>query len=270
MALVKMNFESEFLRNNTEISIILPDKPRDLNPKQFYGNGKKYPVLWLLHGTYGDHTDWVRKSSIEIYARERNLVVVMPSGLNSNYSNWNDFAMGYAMWDYVTEELMPMIYNWYPASDKREDNFISGLSMGGGGALKFAVNHPEKFAAAAILSSAPVDIKNIDVKTANARTLTSIKNAGSLKKYAKSYENVWDKLAKLVDKDVLPRLYFACGTEDFLYERYATFKKYAKKINLDATFEEGPGKHEWRFWDTYIQKALDFFGLPDLSAGNEF
>ena len=102
------------------------------------------------------------------------------------------------MWDYVTEELMPMLYNWYPISDKREDNFIAGLSMGGGGALKFAVNYPDKFAAAAILSSAPRNIREIDLATANARTLTSIKNAGSLEAYANSCENVWDKLGELV------------------------------------------------------------------------
>ena len=270
MALVRMNFESQYLRNNNEISIILPDKPRNLEPAEFYGSGAKYKVLWLLHGTYGDHTDWLRKSSIELYACEKNLAVVMPSALNSNYSNWDDFAIGYSMYDFVTEELMRLIYNWFPISDKREDNYIAGLSMGGGGTIKFAVNYPDKFAAAAILSSAPRNLRAIDLETANARTLTSIKNAGGLEKYADSYENVWDKLAELVGKDVLPRLYFACGTEDFLYERYATFKKYAKKINLDATFEEGPGKHEWRFWDTHIQKALDFFGLPDLSAGNDF
>ena len=103
-----------------------------------------------------------------------------------------------------------------------------------------------------------------------SRTLTSIKNAGSLEAYVNSYENVWDRLAELNGKGVLPRLYSACGTEDFLYQRFADFKSYAQEINLDATFEEGPGKHEWRFWDTYIQKALEFFGLTGHEAGNEF
>ena len=68
MALVHLNFESECLGNNTDVSIILPDKPHGTTPENFYANGKKYPVLWLLHGTFGDYTDWVRKSSIERYA----------------------------------------------------------------------------------------------------------------------------------------------------------------------------------------------------------
>ena len=83
MALVTMNFESEYLYSNHEISIILPDKPRSLTAKEFYSSGKKYKVLWLLHGTFGDHSDWLRKSNIELYACEKDLIVVMPSALNS-------------------------------------------------------------------------------------------------------------------------------------------------------------------------------------------
>ena len=144
MALVQMNFESRYLNNNHEISIILPDMPRDKTPAEFYGSGRKYKVLWLLHGTFGDHSDWIRKSNIELYACEKDLIVVMPSGLNANYANWEHFSIGYNMYDYLTEELMPLIYNWFPASDKREDNFIAGLSMGGSGTLVYALNHPEK------------------------------------------------------------------------------------------------------------------------------
>ena len=65
------------------------------------------------------------------------------------------------MWDYLTEELMPLVYNWFPASSKREDNFIAGLSMGGSGAIQYAVGHPDKFAAAAILSNAPVNVHKL-------------------------------------------------------------------------------------------------------------
>ena len=53
MSLIHYNFESQYLNNNTDVNIILPDKPRDKTPEQFYGSGKKYKVLWLLHGTFG-------------------------------------------------------------------------------------------------------------------------------------------------------------------------------------------------------------------------
>ena len=132
MALVHLNFESECLGNNTDVSIILPDKPHGTTPENFYANGKKYPVLWLLHGTFGDYTDWVRKSSIERYATARDLIVVMPSGLNSNYLNWPGFGTGYRAWDYLFDELMPLVHNWYPASSKREDNYIAGCPWAAG------------------------------------------------------------------------------------------------------------------------------------------
>ena len=102
------------------------------------------------------------------------------------------------MFDYLTEELMPLIYGWLPVSDKREDNYIAGLSMGGRGTIKFAVNHPDKFAAAAVLSAAPVDFSlmspgnpNMMLDCANPRTLASIENAGGLEAYQNSCENVW-------------------------------------------------------------------------------
>ncbi|MDR3084867.1 MAG: esterase family protein [Christensenellaceae bacterium] len=263
MALVQMNFESQYLGNNHETSIILPDKPRGKTPKEFYESGEKYKVLWLLHGTFGDHSDWVRKSMIELYASEKNLIVVMPSALNSNFSNWPKFTIGYNWYDYLTEELMPLVHNWYPASSKREDNFIAGLSMGGEGAIKYAVNHPDKFAAAAVLSMAPRNFETIK-EAPNGRAQNSIDNAGGYEAYFHSYENVWEKLRELSGKSVLPKLYFACGKEDFLYGMYGDFKKYAAEIGLDASFEEFEGfKHEWRFWDLSIQRALSFFRLDD-------
>ena len=74
MALTVLNFESAYLHSNTEVSIILPDRSRTVAPEAFYQKGIKYPVLWLLHGTYGDHSDWVRHTNIELYARERDLI----------------------------------------------------------------------------------------------------------------------------------------------------------------------------------------------------
>ncbi len=259
MSVVHMNFQSHCLHSNHEVSIILPDIPHNLKPCEFYGSGHKYKVLWLLHGAYADHSDWLRKSKIEIYALERDLVVVMPNALNTFYSNWNNFAMGFSMWDYLTEELMPMVYGWYPVSDRRADNYVAGLSMGGGGTIKLAANYPEKFAAAAILSSSPKNPHESDKGKYAWMYQRLIDNAGSLENYLNSYENVWDKLTDLAGRDVLPKLYFAMGTEDPGYPGYLKFKQYAESIHLKATFEEAPGGHDWRFWDTHIEKALQFF-----------
>ena len=271
MSLLKFNFESVYLKSNFEISIILPDKPRDITPREFYGRNKNYKVLWLLHGTYGDHTDWSRKTNIELYACEKELVVVMPSALNSNYSNWDKATMGFDMYDYIIEELMPMVYNWLPVSDAREDNYIAGLSMGVRGALKYAVNYPEKFKAAAILSSAPVDYSELTEERLmkNGRGVTErlrgmVENAGGVEAFVNSNENAWAIIDKLLaNGDTLPDLLFACGTQDDLaYENLLIFKQHAEEIGLGAEFWIVDGyKHEWRFWDISIQRALAFFGL---------
>ena len=244
MSLLKINFESQYLSNNHQVYVILPDKPRNMTPEAFYRSGEKYKVLWLLHGTFGDQTDWVRKSNIELYAEEKNLAVVMPPALNSNYSNWDDTMLGFRMFDYLTEELMPLVYGWLPVSDRREDNFIAGLSMGGRGAVKYAVNHPDKFAAAAILSAVPMDLS--EMRPGHPHFLMDTDNPRMINTFR-----------------TLPRLMFACGENDRpLYDEYLKFKAHCAEIGLEAHWFSRPGfGHEWRFWDLAIQEALAFFGL---------
>lgn len=270
MSLAVINFQSQYLANNHQVNIILPNKPSDLTPDDFYRSGVRYKVLWLLHGTYGDQTDWVRKSNIELYAEEKNLAVVMPPALNSNYSNWNDTMLGYRMFDYLTEELMPLIYGWLPVSDRREDNFIAGLSMGGRGTIKYAVCHPDRFAAAAVLSAAPMDFGEMRpgyphplMDTENPRMRNTLRNAGGIEAFRNSNENVWAMIDRLAGSNRLPRLMFGCGEDDSLvYAQYLKFKDHCTEIGLQAHWFSLPGYgHEWRFWDLAIQEALTFFGL---------
>ena len=65
MALIHLNFDSKYLSGSTDVNILLPDCARSQEPAAFYGSGKKYPVLWLLHGTFGDYSDWLRKTNVE-------------------------------------------------------------------------------------------------------------------------------------------------------------------------------------------------------------
>ncbi len=275
MSLITFNFESQYLGNNHEVSIILPDKPRGKSPAEFYRSGAKYKVLWLLHGTFGDHSDWVRKSNIELYACEKDLIVVMPSALNSNYANWPSFGTGFNMYDYIFEELMPLIYGWFPASDKREDNFVAGLSMGGRGTCVLAFNHPEKFAAACVLSAVPSDLYAMKDQGGFMweRMAKSIANFdGDEQAFLDSYQNTFKVLKDKACTGELPRLMFACGEADGLYQSFLDFKKAAGEIGLEAEFYSIPNlRHEWRFWDLAIQKALSFFGLDrEDDAGNPF
>lgn len=274
MALLTLEFESQYLGNNHTVGVILPDKPRQATPAEFYGSGKKYKVLWLLHGTFGDYSDWIRKSMIELYACERDLIVVMPSAMNSNYANWPGFGMGYQMYDYFFEELMPLVYGWLPASDKREDNFIAGLSMGGRGTCVLAFNHPEKFAGACILSAVPSDLRDMKAKGGMfwERMQKSAANFASEEDFINSYQNTWQILEQQVRQGTdLPKLLFGCGESDMLYQDFLDFREKADGIGLKADYFSIAGlKHEWRFWDQGIQKALDFFGIQKDGSGNPF
>ena len=269
MALMHLNFNSRCLSGSTDVNIILPDLTQDTAPKEFYVRGKKYPVLWLLHGSFGDYTDWVRKTNIEVYAAEKELIVVMPSAHNTDYANWAGFGTGYLMYDYLTEELMPLVYAWFPASDKREDNFIAGLSMGGRGAIMYAYAHPEKFAAMYSMSCVPQDMRLAAAKANDAeglvaeRTRNRLENAGGLAAYLVSPQNTWDRTAEIAGRTDMPKLYFACGTADFMYQDFLKFRAYAQKLGLNAQFTEAEGyAHEWRVWEKCIQDALGEF-LPD-------
>ncbi len=279
MALIDLNFESQYLGGNTEVSIFMPDRSRAVDNKDFFQSGKKYKVLWLLHGTHGDHTDWLRKSKVEVYSRERELIVVMPSALNSNYGDWPGFATGFDMFRMITEELVPLVHNWLPASDKPEDNFVAGLSMGGGGALKFALNCPEIFGAGAVLSYAPMDLDSLSDEEMftramggdTARLMNGVNNAGGIQAYKDSMENSWRQVIALHEAGKLPKLYFCIGTEDFLYDYYTAFKAMCQEKNMNIKFEEEPGMgHEWRFWDPYIEKAMDFFGTEKVPHADEW
>ena len=293
MALIHLDFESEYYNANTDVYVIVPDKKRGIDPKDFYQREDRFKCLWLLHGTFGSYSDWIRKSNIELYACEHDLMVVMPSVQNFDYEEWDNAGLGLDTTRMIVDELMPMIQNWFPASDKREDNFVAGLSMGGGGALKLALNYPEKFSACACLSATPrnLDARKADLEKLFALSRKEAKTAkfedrfmgyrcynqmhryDSVDEYLDSISNSWRKLDSMVAaKDpLLPRLFFSVGTEDFGYANFKLFKAHLEELGVDAVFTEGPGVHEWRVWERDIQKAITFFGLDnDDVKGNAF
>src|SRR5260370_15121801 len=118
-----INLRSSILAGPTEVSVIIPGPQMGANAREFYSSGKKYKVLWLLHAGNGDRNDWLRSTSIGRFVEDREVIVVMPSALNSDFANHPQFADGYNFSDFFFDELMPYIYNWFPASNKPKDNF---------------------------------------------------------------------------------------------------------------------------------------------------
>lgn len=154
MALIELSFKSKALMMQTSVNILLPvgtNKVDFTAQDDFTYEKKKFPVLYLLHGASDDHSCWLRLSSIERYAEEKGLAVVMP---NADLSAYSDMVYGHRYWTYISEELPQFVEATFPISEKREDHFVAGLSMGGYGAFKMALRKPDYFAAAASLSGA--------------------------------------------------------------------------------------------------------------------
>ncbi len=139
--------------------------------------------------------------------------------------------------------------------------------MGGRGTMKYVCAHPELFAGAAILSSCPRQLDDEIEQTSKVpafkqRLDNVINMCGGVENYLASRENTWRDCQKLVNNSECPKLYFACGEDDSLYGSFVKFREYAKEIGLQAEFVSEPGyKHEWRFWDKYIELALEYFEI---------
>jgi len=266
MALVQVKTFSETLRTKTDILVILPTpltgdlllEPAARFP--YYSGEIPVPVLYLLHGTYGDESDWIRFSRIEGYAQEYNLAVVMPCGGNSWYNNMPNGGPAY--YDYIAKEL-PQMINWmFPVSGKREDTFIAGLSMGGSGAFKLAMTNPRQYSHAAVLSGS---FGNLDDRIKKGNSVWSL--AFEPGKSTKGADNDPYFLAgEIIRKKIdYPELYICCGTGDFLYGENCEFRKHLDELGFRYQYHEQPGSHDFNFWDDEIKRIFAWLPIKKRS-----
>jgi putative tributyrin esterase len=253
MILTEVNFFSETLALGCTMLVLLPQRPLSEAQKK---SQKKFRSLYLLHGRSDDHASWQRQTSIERYVEGLNLAVVMPAVHRSFYT---DMVYGGNYWQFISEEVPAVVHDLFPLSSDRRDNFVAGLSMGGYGAFKLALTHPERFATAASLSGG-LDLsytvradnpRNDENRLAELRTIF-----GDLSAVPGSKHDLLTLAKKVCRGPLKPRLYQCCGTEDFLYADNVRFRDAIRKLPLDLTYEEGPGEHNWAYWDKMIQKVL--------------
>lgn len=213
------------------------------------------PVLYLLHGLSDDCTTWERRTAIERYASAAGIAVVMPEVRRSFYT---DEAVGEAYWTYVSEELPAIVGRTFRVSQEREDTFVAGLSMGGFGALKLALAHPDRYAAAASLSGV-VDLAASDIFTrSRAGHLAERVWAGA--DIAGTADDIPGALRAAAPGSI-PPLYLACGTEDELYPMNRDVIALAEELGHDVTTSIGPGTHEWGLWDREISAVIDWLPI---------
>jgi len=259
LALINCDFFAESLGLCTSMTVILPQPTRgQIGLAGAAGTGP-HPVLWLLHGMSDDHTIWLRRTSIERYVSALGLAVVMPAAGRSFYV---DQHVGLKWGTFVGEELPELCRAFFPLSAAREDNFVAGLSMGGYGAFKLALDHPERYAAAASLSGA-LDIARVDDIGRDTPEWDWMLGPAADRPGG---PNDLLALAGQVAPDDCAKLWQWCGTEDFLYRQNQSFKARAESLGLPLTYTESPGGHSWDHWDQQIQNVLAWLPLRPAAA----
>ena len=264
MALLQVNFFSDALKRTVPMQVILPaDKVGPNGPIPVPENG--YKTLYLLHGLFGNYTDWVSNTRIQQWAEAHDLAVVMPSGDNSFYVDWKMPNSNYGR--FIGEELVAVTRKMFHLSTRREDTFIGGLSMGGYGALRNGLAYPETFSCIAALSSA-VHIFELPLDTPGRTIIGEDWVLGDMKAAAKTINNPRVGLAQIKEQKLpLPKIYMACGLQDHLLFASQAIRDHFREEGIDLTYEEHDGKHDWIFWDTQIRKVLEWLPLNDAKAG---
>jgi len=265
MALIQVNYLSNALVRTVPVNVILPADKVDSKTHGYVQRTKPFKTLYLLHGMFGNYTDWVTNTRVQRWAEERNLAVVMPSGDNMYYVNsllpFNDYGA------FVGEELPAIMRSMFPLSDRREDTFIAGLSMGGFGALRNGFKYADTFSRIGALSSA------ITVLDPNMHPIAGDKAVfGDLAEAAKTDKNYQVAYAQLKERvakgeATMPEIYLACGTDDEFITSTRALRDQLTEDGVALTYDEQPGGHEWDFWDAQIKKIIDWLPLDDADQG---
>ena len=256
-----IRFQSYCLGKSTTVHVILPTIMNPLeNPGRISFKGP-FRTLYFLHGAQDDPGDVIARTRIGDYAMENNLAVILPEGDNAFYL---DLVPGFGYESFVTDELIEATRELLPLSAKREDTFIGGYSMGGYGAVRASLLHPEKYAGCICLSGA-LEIK----KTAYfVRALTplipeQLREPKTLPGSEYDLLHLLDKIRISQNETQVsyPSFYLACGSDDPFVSQTRAFLEAAEGSPLRMESHITPGGHDWPYWDTAISKAMQWLNL---------
>ena len=208
-----------------------------------------YHVMVLLHGLSDDHTIWCRRTSIERYVDGLPMIVVMPNGGRGWYTDADE---GSAYYSAIAMELSLLIEHLFPT---KTPWCVTGLSMGGYGALKLALSNPTRFVSA-VSHSGALKFGNGNVGHDGGALPAEFQRI--LGKDAKGGPNDLFALASALRPVQRPKLRIDCGTEDFLIESNRAYRQFLEEIGYVHEYDEFPGAHTWSYWDEHVQQAIQF------------
>ena len=239
MAHLECKFYSKALEMDTCVNVILPND----------GDLSQTRVVYLLHGLSDNYSAWCRYTSVERYALAYNVAVIMPEVQRSFYC---DTLSGMAYFRYISQELPRMCNHFFNLSMEPKLNYIMGLSMGGFGALKCALNDPERYAGCGSFSGALRMDSEILRNVLKGEELEAL--IGKSRKA--EGENDLIRLASQAEK--LPPIYLSCGEQDRLWPMSVEFADHLEKLGAVHRFDHRPGTHSWEFWDRSLQDCFAY------------
>lgn len=257
-----VTFHSASLARDMKYRIVLP--------ADYERTSRRYPVLYLLHGLTGHYEDWESRTHLDDYVANLPLIVAMPEGGDSWYTN--SASQPQEKWeDYIVKDLLHEIDSKYRTIQTRHARAIAGLSMGGYGAMKFALKFPGTFAFAVSFSGAEVVVHDPSYKISfGQKYVDQIHDIFGDGITQPRIDNDIFELAKKRAPAQLPYLVVTCGTEDSLLASNREFVALVQQLKIRYEYHESPGAHTWQYWDEQLPYALSllmdrFFREPARS-----
>ncbi len=221
--------------------------------------GRRYPVLYLLHGVWGDHTNWVERGHIQDVANQLidgeqsvEMIIVMPDA----GTEWDGYFNmdGWPYETYFFTELIPHIESSYRTKEGRQYRAIAGLSMGGGGATVYGQKYPGMFASVYAISALMTldeggGLAERDHKIAELNR--TVRENDAVRFVATSDEETREKLRTV-------RWFVDCGDDDFLLHGNLEFVKEMQNARIPLQFRVRDGGHTWEYWHSALYKILPF------------
>jgi S-formylglutathione hydrolase FrmB len=252
-----IQFESKLVAKTLPYNVLLPADYAQPSAK-----AKRYPVLYLLHGLTGHYTNWLDYTRLADYAAQYHLIIVMPEGNNGWYTDSATVATD-RYETYIIEELIPDVEKRFRAIGARGGRAVAGLSMGGYGALKFGVKHPELFSFAASMSgavSAASWRSEEELRTATFIRQSLLQTFGGADGQTKMANDLFRLVRELPPERIarLPYFYLDCGTEDplGLLAPNRALADLLVERKIPHEYRQLPGTHSWPYWNQQVREVL--------------
>ncbi|MDB8544621.1 alpha/beta hydrolase [Turicibacter sanguinis] len=259
MSVLTVNFMSKCLNRNVTYKAIIP-----IESSLESDTVPPFKTLYLLHGMLGNCEDWITNTRIKKLATDHQLAVIMPSGDNSFYVDHQKRQDYYGR--FIGEELINHSRAMFPLSKNRADTFIAGLSMGGYGAIRNGLKYHDTFSHIGGFSSGLILDEAINAPIEHEtffRTRDYFESIfGDLTQLSGSDCDYYALIKKLKTENLeIPKLYLSCGTEDYLLVNNREYRDFLTSENIEFTYIESKGEHDWCFWDEYIEKFLEWLPI---------